>query len=135
VLEDANLEEAARALVYGAMFHSGQICMSTERVIVQKSISASLLEAISALAKKLKAGDHTADTSIALSALFNSGSAENVISMINEARDAGAEVVLGDVTRDGAVVQPHIVRGVKPGMRLWDRESFGPGECRKSCPH
>ncbi|EIN08992.1 aldehyde dehydrogenase [Punctularia strigosozonata HHB-11173 SS5] len=127
VLEDADLDEAARSLVYGSMLHSGQICMSTERVICQKSISKPLLDAISSLAERLKAGDHDKDpANVQLSALFNSGSAENVVNMIKEAQEGGAEVVLGKVDREGAVVQPHIVRGVKPGMRLWDRESFGP---------
>ena len=51
--------------------------------------------------------------------------------MIRETREAGVEVLVGDGSRDGVYVQPRIVRvlGVKPGMRAWDRESFGPGEC------
>lgn len=62
-----------------------------------------------------------------LGAQFSESSAENIVSMLREARVEGARFLLGDGKRDGAVVQPHIVAGVKPGMKLWERESFGPG--------
>jgi len=68
----------------------------------------------------------TDSTSTKLGPLFTEGSAENVVAMIAEAQAAGAEVLLGDLARRGAVIQPHLVKGVKPGMRLWERESFGP---------
>ncbi|TDL25347.1 aldehyde dehydrogenase [Rickenella mellea] len=126
VLDDANISNAARAITYGAMLHSGQICMSTERVIVQRNAAPALQSALVELCRKLKAGDHIADPSVQLSCLFSEGSAANVVAMVKEAKDAGAEVLLGDLERVGAVVQPHVLSGVKPGMRAWDRESFGP---------
>ena len=45
-----------------------------------------------------------------------------------EAEADGADILLGDGNRKGAVIQPHIITNVKPGMRLWERESFGPRE-------
>ncbi|KAI0927689.1 hypothetical protein AcV5_008162 [Taiwanofungus camphoratus] len=122
VLEDADIERAARAITSSALVHSGQICMSTERVIVQRSVAPALTSALTALFNKLKAGG----PGEALSALFTEASAENVLEMIREVRDAGAKVLSGDLKREGSVVQPHLVADVKPGMRLWDRESFGP---------
>ena len=85
--------------------------------------------ALTSIVSKLKAGNpfDSTDKAVRLSALFNEGSAENVINMIKEAKSDGAELLLGDLNRQGAVVQPHLVWGVKPGMRLWDKESFGPG--------
>jgi acyl-CoA reductase-like NAD-dependent aldehyde dehydrogenase len=127
VLNDANIDEAAKAITYAGLAHSGQVCMSTERVIVQRGASQALISAVSALYQGLKAGD-TADPSVKLSALFSDGSAENVLSMIREATESGADLVIGDLQRKGSVVNPHLVTGVKPGMRLWDRESFGPGQ-------
>src|ERR1700761_9526728 len=106
------------------MLHSGQICMSTERVIVQRGAAEPLIAQMQSLCQSLTAGD---PKSSKIGPLFTEGSAENVVSMISEARKAGAEVLVGDVLRNGAVVRPHIVNGVKPGMRLWERESFGPG--------
>ena len=52
--------------------------------------------------------------------------------MVKEAEESGAKVLIGDKSRNGAVVQPHVLVDVKPGMRAWDRESFGP---RKYCSH
>ncbi|EDR01973.1 uncharacterized protein LACBIDRAFT_175070 [Laccaria bicolor S238N-H82] len=126
VLDDADVAEAAKAITYGAMAHSGQVCMSTERVIVQRGISEKLIAAVRALCEDLKSGDVSNDSSVKLGALFAESSAEGVLKMIQEAQADGAEVVLGDLKREGAVLQPHLVKGLKPGMRLWARESFGP---------
>ncbi|KIK67878.1 hypothetical protein GYMLUDRAFT_36676 [Collybiopsis luxurians FD-317 M1] len=126
VLEDADINEAAKAIVSSALAHSGQICMSTERVIAQRGVFDNLREAVCQLARKLKAGDPHADADIQLGPLFSEGSADNVITMIREAKDAGARVLIGDLERNGTVVQPHVVTDVRPEMRLWDRESFGP---------
>ncbi|KAI0821818.1 aldehyde dehydrogenase [Trametes gibbosa] len=126
VLDDADIPRAARAITSSALLNSGQICMSTERVIVQKGAADTLVAHLSALFKQVKAGDPRADPSAMIGALFTERSAENVLGMIKEAVDGGAEVLVGDLAREGAVVQPHIVAGVKPGMRLWERESFGP---------
>lgn len=101
--------------------------MSTERVIAQQGVAPSLLQELAALFKQATAGDIDTDPSAVLGALFSEGSAENVVNMIKEAVASGATLVLGNVGRKGAVVQPHIVTNVRPGMRLWDRESFGPG--------
>ncbi|KAJ7154676.1 Aldehyde/histidinol dehydrogenase [Mycena filopes] len=129
VLNDASIPDAANAIVYGAMLHSGQICMSTERVIVQRGAAEPLIAQIKSLTAALTvtATDFQGEAKSAkLGPLFTEGSAENVIAMLTEAKAAGAELLLGDLGRQGAVVQPHLVKGVKPGMRLWDRESFGP---------
>lgn len=124
VLEDADIARAAKAITSSALLHSGQICMSTERVIVQQKVAPTLASALVAEFSKLRSGGPEANISV----LFTDGSAESVISLLREAKEQGAEFLLGDATRDGAVVQPHIVSKVKPGMKLWDRESFGPGE-------
>lgn len=124
VLDDANINEAAKAIVQAGFLHTGQICMSTERVIIQRGVFEELRDKICKLAGTLKVGNGH-DTQ--LGPLFAESSAESVISMIKEAKEAGASVLLGDVSRDGVLVQPHVLTDVKPGMRLWDRESFGPG--------
>ncbi|KII91291.1 hypothetical protein PLICRDRAFT_173167 [Plicaturopsis crispa FD-325 SS-3] len=126
VLNDADIDEAARAISFGAMLHSGQVCMSTERVIVQKGAAQALKDTVASYCKTLKAGDPTTDSTAKLGALFTEGSAENVIKLVKEAKEAGADVFLGDFKREGSVVQPHLISGVKPGMRAWDQESFGP---------
>ena len=127
VLEDADLEDASRAIVSSAVFFSGQTCMSTERVIVQRGASEKLVSLVKQTMSSIKAGNFADFPKVQLSALFTAASADNVVAMIKEAQSEGAEVILGDSKREGNVVQPHILTSVKPGMRIWDRESFGPG--------
>ncbi|KAK0496525.1 Aldehyde/histidinol dehydrogenase [Armillaria luteobubalina] len=126
VLDDADIDAAAKAIVSGALLYSGQVCMSTSRVLVQRGVSDALTEKICGLCKSLKAGDPYTDPTTKISALFSEPSAENVLSMFREAIGEGAQVLVGDVTRDGSVIQPHVFTGVKQGTRLWEREAFGP---------
>ena len=102
--------------------------MSTERVIVQRGASEKLISLIKQTISTIKAGNYADYPKVQLSALFSTASAENVIGMIREAQAEGAEVLVGDVKNEGAVVQPHVITCVKPGMRLWERESFGPSK-------
>ena len=62
-----------------------------------------------------------------MGALFTEKHARGVVDAITDAVNKGAKIVLGDGNRDGAVVQPHVVLDVEPGMTLWDRETFAPG--------
>ncbi|KAI0687148.1 aldehyde dehydrogenase [Cerioporus squamosus] len=126
VLDDADIPRAARAITSSALLNSGQVCMSTERVIVQQGAASTLVQELTALFQQAKAGDTKTEPSAVLDALFTDKSAENVVGMIKEAVSNGATLVLGDLSRQGAVVQPHILMNVRPGMRIWERESFGP---------
>ncbi|KZT69478.1 aldehyde dehydrogenase [Daedalea quercina L-15889] len=122
VLEDADLESAAKAITIGTLLNSGQICMSTERVIVQRSVAAQLSAAIQQQFSGLKAGG----PGHPLGPLFSEASAERIVGLIRDAKAAGAEILLGDATREGAVVQPHIITKVTRDMQLWHDETFGP---------
>ncbi|KAF9442523.1 ALDH-like protein [Macrolepiota fuliginosa MF-IS2] len=126
VLKDADLKEAARAIAFGATANSGQVCMSTERVIVHKDVAESLSSSVRNIISGLKAGDTTVDASAKLGPLFSERSAERLVDILKKTKNAGAHVLLGDLSRDKAVIQPHLLTGVKPGMALWDKESFGP---------
>ena len=99
--------------------------MSTDRVIIQRKASETLIPLITDLMKSFTAGDPQKHE---ITALFNEGSAVRLAGFLDEAKQAGAELVLGDGRREGGVVQPTIVMNSKPGMKIWDRESFGPGK-------
>ncbi|KAG6829246.1 hypothetical protein H0H87_012150 [Tephrocybe sp. NHM501043] len=124
VLNDADITAASRTIASGAFVHSGQVCMSSERVIVQSSIAPRLIDAVRDLAKDLEGK---------IGPLFNEGSAENVVKMVKESVDVGAQLLLGDLRRQRAVVQPHLVQleykgdETGKGVRVWEKESFGPG--------
>ncbi|KAI0070610.1 aldehyde dehydrogenase [Panus rudis PR-1116 ss-1] len=127
VLNDAALDVAARGIIAGAFGHSGQTCVATERVIVQRQVSSQLIQNIVDIAKRLKSGDvFKPNPDAQLGPQFSEASAENIIGMVKEAVDGGAKLLVGDLKREGAFVQPHVVLDAKPGTRLWDRETFGP---------
>ncbi|KAI0265678.1 aldehyde dehydrogenase [Gloeopeniophorella convolvens] len=124
VLADADIDLAARAIVHGALLFSGQICMSTERVIVQRPVLDALVAAVKKHTNSLSVGN---PEQAHLSSLFTDRSADGILGMLQEARDAGAELLLGDGKKAGpALLHPHIVTNVKPDTRLWQRETFGP---------
>ncbi|GJJ12299.1 hypothetical protein Clacol_006540 [Clathrus columnatus] len=123
VLDDANVEEAARAILFAALANSGQVCMSTERVIVQRNISDSLIQTLKTMVKKIHAGT---DSSSKIPPLISQGSAERIISLLKDSQERGAEVIVGDLKREGSIIKPHILLGGEPGWPVWDRESFGP---------
>ncbi|TCD67451.1 hypothetical protein EIP91_012368 [Steccherinum ochraceum] len=126
VLNDADLDKAARAIVSSGIYHSGQVCISTERVLIQSEASKTLVPLIVAHMKDFIAGD-CAENPDRLSTLFSGASAERLIGYIDEAKKEGADLLVGDALKDGnSVVQPHVLTGCKPGMKIWDRESFGP---------
>jgi len=120
---DADIEQAAKSIVYSGFLFSGQICMSTERVIVQRPVLEQLVVAIKKHLDTLTVGD---PENSHLSSLFTDRSADNVLAMLKEAKDAGAEVLVGDLEKAGpALLKPHILTGVKREKRLWQREAFG----------
>ncbi|THH30803.1 hypothetical protein EUX98_g3383 [Antrodiella citrinella] len=125
VLDDADLTKAAKAIVSSSLVHSGQTCISTERVVVQRKASETLIPKIASLMKSFSMGDTYENRDI-LSSLFTEASAVKVVGMIEAAKQDGAKLLVGDGSRQRNVVQPHVFVNCKPGMRIWDRESFGP---------
>lgn len=124
VLEDADLDAAVAAIAFGAFFNQGQICMSTERVIAHRSIADSLVEKLTEKARKLVATAPTDDGAV-LGALVNAQAAQRVAALVEDARRHGATVLAGGAI-DGAIMQPTIVDGVRPEMKLYAEESFAP---------
>lgn len=122
VLDDADVERAARAITSSSLLHSGQTCMSTQRIIVQRNVAPRFKQVLAETFSKFKSGQGEA-----LSAQYSEAAAESIVAALGEAKAAGATFLVGDGTRKGACVQPHLVTGVEPGTRLWDRETFGPG--------
>jgi benzaldehyde dehydrogenase (NAD) len=124
VLADADIEEAAAAASFGAFMNQGQICMSTERIIVDRSVADHLSELLVARAAALVVGAPS-DPASQVGPVVHAASRDHIISLIEDARALGAAVLTGGVA-DGLFVAPTVVRGVTPAMRLYSEESFGP---------
>lgn len=123
VLDDADIDGAVNAAVFGAFANMGQICMSTERIIVHEKIADAFVEKLAARAASLPAGDPRGH--VVLGSLVSAQSAQKMDELIADATAKGARVVAGG-KRSGTVVEATVVDGVKPGMRLYAEESFGP---------
>ncbi len=124
ILRDADVDFAADAAAWGAFLHQGQICMSTERVIIERPIADEFIEKLAQRAGALKVGDPR-DPSVAIGPLINQAALDKVDGHVKEAVNGGAELVAGGV-HDGLVYHPTIVTDVKYDMRLFTDQTFGP---------
>lgn len=132
VLADADVGDAVESVVFGALSNSGQVCMSTERVLVHRSImgdfKAKLLERIG----ELKTGNHIEDPDVSISGLFTPASAAGVLKLLESAVEKGAKIIEGDMAISGpnkTIMRPHVLEGVTPEMDVFHKESFGPIVC------
>ncbi|MDD7970942.1 aldehyde dehydrogenase [Roseinatronobacter alkalisoli] len=123
VLDDADIDGAVNAAVFGAFMNQGQICMSTERIIVDEKIADDFVAKLSARAASLPAGDPRGK--VALGALISEAAAEKMDSLVDDAVSKGAKLTAGGA-RKGAVVPAGVLDGVTPQMRIYREESFGP---------
>src|SRR5690606_37733929 len=94
VLDDADIEEAVAADAFGAYMNQGQICMSTERIIVDATVAGPFVAALAAKAKTLKAGDPRQGNT-PLGCLVDLSAAERIKALIEDAVSKGAQLVAG----------------------------------------
>jgi acyl-CoA reductase-like NAD-dependent aldehyde dehydrogenase len=123
VLDDADVDAAVNAAVFGAFANAGQICMSTERLVVDAKVADAFVDKLAKRAQALPSGDPRGH--VVLGSLVNIGAAERMDELIADAVDKGAKVVAGG-KRNGAIVEATIVDHVTPAMRIYREESFGP---------
>lgn len=124
VLEDADLDAAVAAAAFGAYFNQGQICMSTERLLVDSRIADAFVERLAAKVRTLKAGDPSAPDSV-LGSLIDASAGTRIKALIDDAVGKGARLVCGGGL-DGSILQPTLLDGVTADMKLYAEESFGP---------
>ena len=123
VLDDADLDAAVNAVAFGAFMNQGQICMSTERIIVHEAVADAFVEKLAAKAGALPSGDPRGH--VVLGSLIDLAPAERMDEFIADATEKGGKVVAGG-GRNGTVVDATIIDHVHTGMRIYAEESFGP---------
>lgn len=124
VLDDADLDAAVEAAAFGAYFNQGQICMSTERLVVDEKIADAFVDKLAAKIATLRAGDPQDPASV-LGSLVDSGAGERIKALIDDAVEKGARLICGGQL-DGSILQPTLLDRVDASMRLYREESFGP---------
>ncbi len=129
VMADADLEKAAVAIRDGAFGSTGQRCTATSRVIAAESVKAELVERLAAFAKGIKVGSGL-DESVDMGPAVDEGQFNTNLEYIEIAKSEGAKLVSGGGRPaglpDGYFVEPTIFDDVKPEMRIFQEEVFGP---------
>ena len=124
VLDDANLDDAVNGAAFGAFMHQGQICMSTERVVVDEKVADQFVAKFAAKANSLPAGDPRGGN-VVLGSLVSVEAAEKVERLVQDAVKKGAKLVAGG-KREGSIMEATVLDHVKPDMDIYYEESFGP---------
>ena len=121
VLADADLDAAARAAAHGSFFNQGQICMSTERILVEDSVADAFADRVRSEAEALRFRPGHSP----LGALISPSAAVRIGSIVEDALARGASLVTGGELSGGSI-QPTVLDHVTPDMRLYSEEAFGP---------
>ncbi len=124
VASDADVDDAARKCALGANYYSGQVCISTQRIYVQKEISdAFISQLVKEVQKLVVGGPHDEKTDIG--PLIQESAAIRVESWIKDAVASGARLLTGG-KRKGSLITPALLTDTKPTMNLVCNEVFGP---------
>jgi benzaldehyde dehydrogenase (NAD) len=124
VLEDADIEAAARCGAWGSFLHQGQICMASSRHLVHESIAKEYAAALTAHAEQLAVGNPALEQ-VHLGPIINERQTERVDRIVKDSVADGATVTTGG-THVGNFYRPTVLTGVNPGMAAFDEEIFGP---------
>jgi acyl-CoA reductase-like NAD-dependent aldehyde dehydrogenase len=124
VLKDADLDDAVQAAGFGAFMNQGQICMSTERIVVVPEIADEFVRKFAEKAKTLVAGDPRAGKT-PLGAIVSSEAAKHIRDLIDDATAKGAAMPAGG-KGEGLLMDSTFLDKVTPDMRIYGEESFGP---------
>ena len=124
VLDDADIDAAVAAAAFGAFMNQGQICMSTERIVLDQSIADAFIAKFAAKAETLVAGDPRHGNT-PLGSLIGIEAAARLQGLIKDAVGKGARVVAGGKI-EGTLMSATVLDHVTSSMRIYDEESFGP---------
>jgi len=124
VLEDADLEEAARLAVSGSYKNSGQRCTAVKRILVQESIAERFVELLVEKTRAVRYGDPF-DPDMDMGTVIDEAAAQRFEALVNEAVARGAQLLIGNVRR-GALYSPTVLDRVTPDMTVVREETFGP---------
>lgn len=123
VCEDANLDNAAMQVALGSFLHAGQICMATERILVNRKIIDQFAEALKGASEKVYAPSGDAPVLVAKAGV------EKNHKLLDDATTKGAKVLYGDINakeQSAYRIRPVIISDVKKEMDIFYTESFGP---------
>jgi acyl-CoA reductase-like NAD-dependent aldehyde dehydrogenase len=125
VLDDADLDAAVNAAAFGAFANSGQICMSTERIVVDRKNADDFVARFAKKARGLPLGDPRQPSPVVLGSVIGMGTVEHCNALIDDALAKGAKLVCGGKA-ENTLMPATILDHVTPPMRIYREETFGP---------
>jgi acyl-CoA reductase-like NAD-dependent aldehyde dehydrogenase len=128
VAKDTNLDKTVPALAKGGFYHAGQVCVSVQRIYADESIARELAERIAQAGDKMVVGDPTKpDTEVG--PLITPKEAERVAQWVEEAKQAGAEIISGGKALDNNCYAPTVIFNPPTDAKVSQNEVFGPVVC------
>jgi benzaldehyde dehydrogenase (NAD) len=124
VLDDADLDAAVNAAAFGAFANSGQVCMSTERIVVDRKIADAFVDKLAAKASRLPLGDPRKGP-VVLGSVVDKSTVDRCNALIDDALSKGAKLVCGGKA-DSTLMPATLLDHVTADMRIYHEESFGP---------
>jgi vanillin dehydrogenase len=124
VLADADIDAAVDATVFGAYANAGQICMSTERVIIERAVADAFATKLAKRVAALPVGNPN-DGEFVIGSVVGPGTVERVKRLVADAQKHGAKVLVGGNAK-GTIMHGIVIDEVTPAMALFREESFGP---------
>jgi acyl-CoA reductase-like NAD-dependent aldehyde dehydrogenase len=128
VLDDADIAAAVDAAIFGAFANSGQICMSTERLIVDESIADEFVARFVERAKSLPSGDPRLPAPVVLGSVASASTVEHCNALLQDALAKGAKLLCGDAAHS-TLMTATVLDKVTADMRVYHEETFGPLKC------
>ncbi len=124
VLDDADIDVAVSNAAWGSYLHQGQICMATGLILVHESIADRFASLLAEKAKQIKVGNPDKED-VALGPVISARQRDRIHQIVHESVAQGASLLAGGDYRD-LFYQATLLGGVRPGMRAFDEEIFGP---------
>lgn len=125
ILDDANVEDAVNGAAFGCFANSGQICMSTERIIVDQKIADEFVRKFVAKASALPLGDPRKPEPVVLGSVIGMSTVEHCNALIDDALAKGAKLLCGGKA-ENTLMPATLLDHVTPAMRIYAEETFGP---------
>jgi len=124
VLDDADVDAAVNAAIFGSFANSGQICMSTERIVVDNAVADEFVAKFAARAQALPLGDPR-EGPVVLGSVVDMSTVKRCNALIDDALAKGAKLVCGGKA-ENTLMPATVLDHVTPAMEIYREESFAP---------
>ncbi len=124
ILADADMEYAVKSTIFSAFLHQGEICMSTDRVIVEKPIAEEFAKRLAEFASHLPVGDPALPETF-IGPVISDEQIQKIDAHVKDAVAKGAKLLTGGTYKD-RLYQPTVLTNITPDMRIYYEETFGP---------